>query len=371
MMQTATVTKSAKVTAMPRAFASDDRRWAAVQARDGAADGHFYFAVKTTGVYCRPSCRSRAPLRKNVAFYETAAAARRAGYRACKRCRPDDNAAANPQRAAVMRACRLIEEAETPPKLADLARAAGLSPYHFHRQFKKILGVTPKAYIAARRTGRLQRHLAKGAPVTDAIFDSGFNTSSRFYETSAQTLGMKASAYRKGGEGAEISYAVVRCYLGHVLVAGTGRGICMIAFGNDPTELVADLKHRFPRADWREDARDFAAQVKRVIAFIEAPAGGLDLPLDIQGTAFQRRVWQALRRVPAGATASYTDIARKIGQPAAVRAVAQACGANPVAVAVPCHRILRSDGALGGYRWGTARKEKILAREAAAAKRAR
>jgi AraC family transcriptional regulator of adaptative response/methylated-DNA-[protein]-cysteine methyltransferase len=370
-MQTAIQTKASKVTAMPRAFETDERRWAAVQARETAADGHFYFAVRTTGVYCRPSCRSRQALRRNVEFFATPADARRAGYRACKRCKPDSLAAPSPQHKAVMRACRLIEEAEAPPKLADLARAAGLSPYHFHRQFKKILGVTPKAYIAARRTGRLQHHLAKGTTVTDAIYDSGFNTSSRFYETSAQTLGMKASAYRKGGEGTEIAYAVVRCYLGHLLVAGTERGICMIAFGDDPTELVTDLKHRFPRAAWREDAKDFATQVKRVVAFIEAPAAGLDLPLDIQGTAFQRRVWQALRQVPAGTTASYADIARKIGQPAAVRAVAQACGANPVAVAVPCHRILRSDGALGGYRWGTARKEKILAREAAAAKRGR
>lgn len=362
-MQTASQARTSQRTNMPRAFATDDQRWAAVQARDAAADGQFCFAVRTTGVYCHPSCRSRQPLRKNVKFFASPAAARAAGYRACKRCRPDGLAAPSPQHKAIIRACRLIEDSETSPKLADLARAAGLSPYHFHRQFKKILGVTPKAYIAARRTGRLQRHLAKGAPVTDAIFDSGFNTSSRFYETSAQTLGMKASAYRKGGEGAEISYAVVRCYLGHVLVAGTGRGICMIAFGNDPTELVADLKHRFPRADWREDARDFAAQVKRVIAFIEAPAGGLDLPLDIQGTAFQRRVWQALRQVPAGATASYADIARKIGQPAAVRAVAQACGANPLAVAIPCHRVVRQDGGLSGYRWGVARKRALLARE--------
>jgi AraC family transcriptional regulator, regulatory protein of adaptative response / methylated-DNA-[protein]-cysteine methyltransferase len=366
MMQTAFDMTTNKVVTVSRAFDSDDRRWAAVRAHDATADGQFYFAVKTTGVYCQPSCRSRAALRKNVEFFKSAADARRAGYRPCKRCRPDKTGTESPQAAAIRRACRLIDEAETPPKLVDLAKAAGFSPYHFHRLFKKILGVTPKAYIAARRTGKLQDRLAEGAAVTHAIYDSGFNSSSRFYEQSAGSLGMKASAYRRGGEGVEIAYAVVRCYLGHVLVAGTARGLSMIAFGDDPTELVAELKQRFPRAVWRENAKDFAAQVKRVVAFIEAPAAGLDLPLDIQGTAFQRRVWQALRQVPAGTTASYAEIARKIGKPAAVRAVAQACGANPVAVAVPCHRIVRSDGGVGGYRWGTARKEKILAREAGA-----
>ncbi|HEY7688023.1 MAG TPA: bifunctional DNA-binding transcriptional regulator/O6-methylguanine-DNA methyltransferase Ada [Dongiaceae bacterium] len=365
-MQTAPDMASNRTIPTARAQASDDRRWAAVQARDAAADGQFVFAVTTTGVYCRPSCRSKAALRKNVEFYATPAEARRAGYRACKRCRPDSLAAPSPQVEAVKRACRLIDEAETPPSLAELARAAGLSPFHFHRLFKKTLGVTPKAYIAAHRTGRLQDNLARGAAVTSAIYESGFNSSSRFYEQSAGSLGMKASAYRRGGEGVEIAYAAVRCYLGHVLVAGTARGICMIAFGDDPTALVRDLKRRFPRAAWRGNARDFAGQVKRVVAFIEAPAAGLDLPLDIQGTAFQRRVWQALRRIPAGATASYADIARKIGKPAAVRAVAQACGANPVAVAVPCHRVLRSDGGIGGYHWGVERKKKILAREAAA-----
>lgn len=370
-MQTALEPTANKIAAAGRAFETDERRWAAVQARDAAADGHFFLAVKTTGIYCRPSCRSRAALRKNVEFFAATADARRAGYRACKRCRPDNIDAPSPQVEAIKRACRLIEKAETPPRLADLARAAGLSPYHFHRLFKKTLGVTPKAYIAGQRTGRLQDRLAEGSAVTNAIYDSGFNSSSRFYEQSAGTLGMNASAYRRGGEGVEIAYAAVRCYLGHVLVAGTARGICMIAFGDDPAGLVRDLKRRFPRAAWRENAKDFAAQVKRVVAFIQAPAAGLDLPLDIQGTAFQRRVWQALRRIPAGATASYTEIARKIGQPAAVRAVAQACGANPVAVAVPCHRILRSDGGLGGYRWGVERKKKILAREAAAGKRAR
>jgi AraC family transcriptional regulator of adaptative response/methylated-DNA-[protein]-cysteine methyltransferase len=368
-MQTVVTTRREFAVPMSPAFMTEEQRWNAVRARDAAADGHFIIAVKTTGIYCRPSCPSKPALRKNVRFFATTAEARGAGFRACKRCRPDAAGAADPRLQGIARACRLIDEAETAPRLADLARAAGLSPHHFHRQFKKIVGVTPKAYLAARRTGRLQERLADGAAVTDAIYESGFGASSRFYEQADAALGMKARAYRRGGEGVEIAYAVARCYLGHALIAGTERGICMIAFGDDPAELVAELKRRFPRAIWRERAKDFADRVRRVMAFIDAPTAGFGLPLDVQGTAFQRRVWEALRQVPPGATASYGEIARRIGKPKAVRAVAQACGANPVAVAVPCHRIVAGDGGLGGYHWGVDRKKKLLAREAAAGKR--
>lgn len=341
----------------------DGTRWAAVGRRDQAADGTFVYAVRTTGVYCRPSCPARPARRENVTFHRTCADAERAGYRACKRCRPNEASQAERHAAAVARACRLIDDAESPPALGELARAAGLSPHHFHRIFKRVTGVTPRAYAAAGRAARLTAGLRAAGTVTDAIYDAGYGSSSRFYESADGRLGMTPTAYRDGGRGAEIRFAVGECSLGSILVAATGKGVCAILLGDDPGALVRDLQDQFPKADLRGGDRDFEAVVARVVGFVEAPRTGLDLPLDIGGTAFQQRVWQALRDIPAGTTASYADVARVIGQPGSVRAVAGACAANALAVAIPCHRVVRTDGALSGYRWGVERKRSLLALE--------
>ncbi|ABL72303.1 bifunctional DNA-binding transcriptional regulator/O6-methylguanine-DNA methyltransferase Ada [Paracoccus denitrificans] len=343
-----------------------DPRWQRVLARDAAADGSFVYAVRTTGVYCRPSCPSRRAKPQNVTLYASPDQAEAAGFRPCRRCNPRGASAAEANAALVAAACRLIEQAETPPTLQALAEAAGLSPFHFHRQFKAIIGLTPRAYAAAHRAGRLRARLAQGASVTGAIYEAGFNSSSRFYEGADGMLGMTPSAWRKGGAGAEIRFALGQCALGAILVAQSRRGICAIALGDDPEALLRDFQDRFPAATLIGGDAEFEALVARIVGFIEAPGIGLDLPLDIRGTAFQQRVWQALRQIPPGTTASYAEIARRIGEPQASRAVAQACAANPIAVAIPCHRVVRSDGALSGYRWGVARKRALLDREGAA-----
>jgi AraC family transcriptional regulator, regulatory protein of adaptative response / methylated-DNA-[protein]-cysteine methyltransferase len=345
--------------------ARDEERWQAVKRRDPAFDGKFLFAVRTTGIYCRPSCASRPAKRENVSFFETGAHAERAGYRACKRCRPDKLGAPDPQVEAVKRACERIEQAEEAPKLADLAASVGLSPYHFHRVFKAITGVTPKAYAAERRARRAADGLRTAETVTEAIYDAGFNSSSRFYESTTARLGMTPGAVRRGGAGARIRFAVGEASLGAVLVAATDKGVCAILLGDDPEALVRELQDRFPRAELEGGDAAFERMVAQVVGLVEAPGQRLDLPLDIRGTAFQQRVWAALSAIPAGQTATYAEIARAIGQPKAVRAVAQACGANPLAVAIPCHRVVRSDGDLSGYRWGVERKRKLIDREAA------
>ncbi len=340
-----------------------DPRWAAVVARDRGADGTFYYSVATTGVYCRPSCGSRRPNPRNVRFYETTAEAARAGFRPCRRCRPDRPPLEQVHAARVAEACRLIETAEKTPALAALAKRAGLSPYHFHRVFKATTGVTPKAYAAAHRAKRVRDELTGSRTVTEAIYDAGFNSASRFYETSGQFLGMTPTDFRAGGAETEIRFAVGQCALGSVLVAQSAKGVCAILLGDDPDALVRDLQDRFPRATLLGGEAAFEQTVARVVAFVEAPARGLDLPLDVRGTAFQQRVWAALRQIPAGSTASYAEIASRIGAPNGSRAVAQACGANPLAVAIPCHRVVRTDGSLSGYRWGVLRKQDLLARE--------
>ncbi|MCQ4166600.1 bifunctional DNA-binding transcriptional regulator/O6-methylguanine-DNA methyltransferase Ada [Tahibacter harae] len=350
------------------AYATDAARWAAVQARDPAADGHFVYAVRTTGVYCRPSSTARLPKRENVEFFATAAAAEAAGYRPSRRARGDQGSAAAGRAALVARACRLIEAAETPPALDDLAAEVGMSPFHFHRLFKAETGLTPKAYASAYRARKLREELsaAPAASITEAIYGAGFNSNSRFYETSEQLLGMRARDYRAGGAGAVIRFAVGQCSLGAILVAQSQRGICAILLGEDPDALARELQDQFPRARIIGGDSGFEQLVAQVVGFIEAPALGLQLPLDVQGTAFQERVWRALREIPPGATVSYTDIAARIGAPTAVRAVAQACGANHLAVAIPCHRVVRRDGDLAGYRWGVERKRELLRREAQA-----
>jgi AraC family transcriptional regulator of adaptative response/methylated-DNA-[protein]-cysteine methyltransferase len=341
-----------------------------VVARDRRADGTFFYSVATTGIYCKPSCGSRLANRRNVRFHATAAEAERAGFRPCRRCRPDQPEARSltqQHAATVARICRVIEAAPEAPDLAALARQAGLSRYHFHRVFKAITGVTPRAYATAHRTRRVRHELTQGSKsVTQAIFDAGFNSGGRFYELSDRLLGMTPTDFRGGGADTTIRFAVGECSLGSILVAQSAKGVCAILLGDDPEALVRDLEDRFPRATLVGGDVGFEQTIARVIGFVEAPRLGLDLPLDVRGTAFQQRVWEALRNVPAGSTVSYTEVAARIGAPNGARAVAQACAANPLAVAIPCHRVVRTDGALSGYRWGVERKSKLLTREGAA-----
>lgn len=346
------------------AYLEEEERWTALCGRDRAADGHFVYAVATTGVYCRPSCGARQPLRRNVSFYESPAKAEAAGFRACRRCRPNELALERRQAELIATACRRIEAAEETPSLDELAEATGLSPFHFHRLFKKITGLTPRAYAAAHKAERVKEELARGRDVTHAIYAAGYGSSSRFYESAESRLGMRPSDYRAGGRDARIRFAVGQCSLGHILVAGTERGICEVRLGDDPQALVDELQNRFPRAELIGDDECFRETVRSVVSLVEQPAAAADLPLDLQGTAFQRRVWQALLDIPAGTTESYAEVARRIGAPSATRAVAQACASNRIAVLIPCHRVVRMDGALGGYRWGVERKRELLDREA-------
>ncbi len=343
-----------------------DPRWARILARDRTADGTFWYSVVTTGVYCRPSCPSRACNPGNVVIHDSLEAARATGCRACLRCCPDepfrDEAAA-----AVARACRLIDQAGQAMPLAALADAVGLSPRRLHRAFMAATGVTPRAFAAARRAARLRDRLGEGGTVTAAIHQAGYGSSGRFYAEAGSVLGMTPRRYRAGGAGEVLRCAVTGCSLGAILVASSARGIAAILLGDDPDRLLGELRERFPRARLVEGDPAFEALTAQVVAFVETPSVGLDLPLDIRGTAFQQRVWQALRQVPAGGTASYAEIASRLGVPGAVRAVAGACAANPLAVAVPCHRVVRQGGALSGYRWGVARKRALLDREGAQA----
>ena len=344
-------------------YATPRARWAAVLQNDHKADGQFYYAVKTTGVYCRPSCASRPPRRENVAFYESCAAAERAGFRACKRCQPDGPSLASQWTGAVAAACRAIESAEEMPSLDVLARTAGLSRFHFHRVFKKVIGVTPKAYGQAHRAKRTREALSRSSSVTEAIYAAGFNSTGRFYAQSAKTLGMTPKRFQRGGAGEAVRFAVGECSLGAILVAASAQGICAISLGDDPHALVRELQDRFPYAQLLGGDRKFERMLANVIGLVEAPRLGTDLPLDVRGTAFQQRVWNALQEIPVGETVSYTQLAKRVGLPKAVRAVASACAANTLAVAVPCHRVVRTDGTLSGYRWGVERKRALLKRE--------
>ncbi|WP_338669231.1 bifunctional DNA-binding transcriptional regulator/O6-methylguanine-DNA methyltransferase Ada [Pseudodesulfovibrio methanolicus] len=340
-----------------------DDRLRAVLNRDASASG-FVYAVRTTGVYCRPGCPSRSPNPENVRFFDTPALAEQAGFRPCKRCRPDAPDHLDARSARVAAACRTIEQSladgAAPPSLEDLARGAGLSPSHFQRLFKTRTGITPKEYALAVRDGRVREALAKGVSVTEAIYAAGFGAPSRFYERAGQALGMPPATYRRGGRGLTIRYATADCFLGVVLAGFTDLGICAIEFGDAREPLVQALRQRFPEADLHDAQGELAPLLAEVAAFVRRPDRGLDLPLDIQGTAFQQRVWQELMRIPAGETRTYGDVARALDAPGAVRAVAAACAANPLAVAVPCHRVLRKSGELAGYRWGLERKRRLL-----------
>jgi AraC family transcriptional regulator of adaptative response/methylated-DNA-[protein]-cysteine methyltransferase len=348
----------------PTVFASNADRWIALCARDHASDGAFYYSVRTTGVYCRPSCAARRPLRDNVDFHETCGDAEHAGFRPCKRCRPNEPVLAARQQTAMVKACRLIEESDDMPSLDALADAAGMSRFHFHRVFKAMIGVTPKAYADQHRATRVRDELTRRDTITQAIYGAGFNSNGRFYAASSDLLGMTPTEFRAGGNSNVIHFAVGECSLGCILVAKSEKGVCAILLGGNPDALARDLQDRFPQARLIGGDAAFEKLVATVIGFVESPAIGLDLPLDVRGTAFQRRVWQALRNIPVGATASYADIANRIGAPKAVRAVAQACGANVLAVAIPCHRVIRTDGGLSGYRWGVERKRSLLTKEA-------
>ncbi|MCX9019615.1 bifunctional DNA-binding transcriptional regulator/O6-methylguanine-DNA methyltransferase Ada [Citrobacter portucalensis] len=341
---------------------TDDDRWQSVVDRDVNADGQFVFAVQTTGIFCRPSCRAKHALRKNVRFYADAQQAQDAGFRPCKRCQPDKDSAQQHRLDKIARACQLLEQ-ESPLTLDELAQQVAMSPYHLHRLFKATTGMTPKVWQQSWRARRLRDALAKGVPVTQAILNAGFPDSSSYYRKADQALGMTAKQFRKGGDNVSVRYTLADCALGRCLVAESERGICAILLGDDDATLVADLHALFPAAqDVTADA-NFQQRVREVIVAINSRDASLSLPRDIRGTAFQQQVWQALRTIPCGETVSYQQLASAIGKPKAVRAVASACGANKLAIVIPCHRVIRGDGALSGYRWGIARKAQLLQRE--------
>ncbi len=343
----------------------DDPRWRRILARDATADGQFWYSVATTGVYCRPSCPSRHANPANVAIHDTLDDARRTGFRPCKRCRPDEESPEAARATIAAEACRRIEASEEALSLDELARASGLSVGRFHRLFKAVTGLTPRGYAAQCRAQRVRAALDRGDSVTRAFHDAGYGSSGRFYEVSNGVLGMTPSQFRAGGAREQLRFAVGACSLGAVLVASSARGVAAIILGDDAETLVRELQDRFPQAELIGDDPDYDAVVAQVVGFVEAPKLGLDLPLDIRGTAFQQRVWQALRQIPPGETASYAEIAERIGAPSSTRAVAGACAANAIAVAIPCHRVVRSDGGLSGYRWGVERKRALLDQEAA------
>jgi AraC family transcriptional regulator of adaptative response/methylated-DNA-[protein]-cysteine methyltransferase len=346
---------------------NEQQCWAAVVAHDATQDGHFFYSVRTTGVYCRPGCASRQPRRENVAFYETSVAAEAAGFRPCKRCRPNEGSSADRHVAAIGRACALIRASDTLPTLAELAAAAGISRFHFHRVFKQITGTTPRQWGKAHRLDRFAERLDSGEPIAAAVYAAGFGASSRAYAAAPNGLGMTPGARRRGGAGERIGFTVVATPLGQALVAATERGICMTALGDGRAGLEAELRQRFPKAELVAADAALAGWAERIVRFITRPGEQPDLPLDIRGTAFQARVWHALQKIPPGRTATYREIAAVLGQPRAVRAVAQACATNKLALLVPCHRVVRSDGDLAGYRWGIERKRELIARERAAA----
>lgn len=350
---------------------NSDSHWQAVLDRDREFDGEFVYAVKTTGVYCRPSCASRVAKRVNVAFFDTTMEAAAAGFRACKRCHPNGVSAEHIRNEAVKAACEQMTKSSTNLSLESLAETAHLSPHHFHRVFKSVTGLTPKEYQKAVQKSRVTEALGSNKTVTDAIFDAGFNSSGRFYEDADAMLGMTARSYRDGGANEDIRYAVKPCNLGAtpslVIVAATTRGVCTVEFGDSAEDLTRRLRERFPNANFRAADEIFKKWLAHILEYIEKPSvqprGLLDLPLDVQGTVFQQRVWKALRNIPAGETLSYSEVAQKIGKPKAVRAVASACAGNSIAVLIPCHRVIRADGELSGYRWGIERKAELLKRE--------
>jgi AraC family transcriptional regulator of adaptative response/methylated-DNA-[protein]-cysteine methyltransferase len=342
---------------------ADDPRWVRIVARDKSADGIFWYSVLTTGVYCRPSCPSRIANPKNVQIHSTLAEAKATGFRPCKRCNPDDRSADDETAVLVAKACRLIDNSEEELSLDALATRVGRSSSHFHRLFKATTGLTPKEYADAHRAARIREGLMKNTSVTEAIYDAGFNSSGRFYEKSKELLGMTPTQYRTGGANEEINFALGQTTLGSILVASSKKGVVAILLGDDPDKFLRELQDRFPKAKLIGADKEYEKLVAHVVGFIEAPNQGLNLPLDIRGTAFQQRVWRVLQGIAAGKTVSYAEIAKKIGSPKLVRAVAGACAANNIAVTIPCHRVVRTDGSLSGYAWGIDRKRQLIDRE--------
>ncbi len=336
------------------------RCWAAVRSRDPSADGEFYVGVVTTGIYCRPSCPSRQARPENIRFFRTAAEAEASGLRPCKRCRPNEASAVERHRRAVEAACMSIERSETTPTLSAMADAAGMSRHYFHRVFTQVMGATPGAYARTAKLRKLSTALEAGTTVTEAVYAAGFGSPSRAYEAAGSGLGMTPGAKRRGGAGERIRYTIADTAVGPMLLAASARGVCATAFDDDPAALLDELRRRFPAADLVEDRAELQDWVRAVADHLATPARALDLPLDIQGTAFQTRVWRALREIPLGQTASYAQIAAVLGRPTAVRAVARACAGNAIAVLIPCHRVVRQDGSPSGYRWGTERKRALL-----------
>ena len=346
----------------------DEGRWEAVLRRDRAADGTFVYAVTSTGVFCRPSCPSRRPRLERVRFFDTPSAAERAGFRSCRRCLPTVAGAGRSISDAITRASRYLERhAHETVSLGALARLVSVSPSHLQRQFKRALGVSPREYQAACRARRFRGELRAGRDVTAATYEAGYGSPSRVYEASPTGRGMPPATYRRGGAGADVSFATVRAPLGWVLVAATDKGVCAVKLGDAPAALEADLRRELPLARITADRFAHRDWIDGIVQHLRGSQEDLDLPLDVRGTAFQWRVWRALQRIPQGQTRSYSDVARAIGQPSAVRAVARACATNPVCLVVPCHRVVAKDGQLGGYRWGAERKARLLQGEAKAA----
>lgn len=348
---------------MPQATVMEDRRWALLKSREPEAVGQFVYAVKTTGIFCLPTCSAKLPKPENVIFFNGVQEAEDAGFRACLRCRPKDGSLQKKQADLVTQACRLLEESDANLGLNQLAEQMGLSPYHFHRIFKAATGLTPKAYARGKRQERLQQALERETSVTTAVYESGFESSSGFYVEAERSLGMSPGKFKKGGVGEVLHFSVGPSRLGLVLVAKSQKGLCAIFLGEDSAQLEQQLREKFPKAEVRPAGADFEETLAQVIAFVEKPGKELGLPLDIRGTVFQQRVWQALGQIPLGSTKTYTEVAKQLGQPNSVRAVASACAANALAVAIPCHRVLRQDGSLAGYRWGVERKKELLSRE--------
>lgn len=350
---------------MQAEFKTQTSRWLALQNRDSRAEGRFVYAVTTTGIFCRPTCPSRLALRRHILFFENAKSASQNGFRACRRCQPDGDSAAKKNAERVSAACNLLEASDSPPNLKTLADSVGMSVFHFHRLFKKITGLTPKEYANAKRSTEFKKVLRSGKSVTHALYEAGFGSSGRFYEHPASRLGMKPRAYGRGGKKESIRFAISTSRLGQVLVAGTERGICAVRLGNDKKTLEAELHREFHAARFEKPDTRFQSWVKNVVRQVNGFSFAKHLPLDIQGTSFQHQVWRELQKIPFGKTASYQEIARSLGRPSASRAVARAVATNPAAVLIPCHRVVRKDGALSGYRWGVERKRRLLEQEGA------
>src|ERR1041384_1272724 len=342
----------------------DDLFWQAVQARDARFDGRVFFGVRSTGIYCRPSCPARRPRREQVVFFRIPEAAEQAGFPSCRRCRPRVAATSDPQIKMVRQACRYIEDHDdATPTLEALSAHTGVSPYHLQRVFKRVTGVTPRQYAEACRLARFKSHVKKGETVTGAMYDAGYGSSSRLYERAPSQLGMTPADYRRGGKGARISFTTASCSLGRLLVAATEKGVCAVRLGDSDAALEADLLNEYPSAEFHRDDKALSNWVEQILNHLNGSLPHLNLPVDVQATAFQWSVWEKLREIPYGRTRSYSEVAKAIGRPTATRAVARAIATNPVALVVPCHRVIREDKSLGGYRWGVERKQALLDKE--------